>query len=197
MFYETRYYGKFSKGLIFDDVTKDLKYSMSDVKKGPDEYSKQHATIVQLGYVEDVLEEEISNMSERKMVDYTLANSHILKSEIQNIIYEMSRKSQIVKDIMAKKLEFISDPRNRYISYNHAMDLRAKYYDGKVEGKDEEREIQRQKMQDVVVESFKLKYNSDSKFLEDLTLDDYNRIVAMLLNDCSIEDIETFVGSLR
>ncbi|MCD7892989.1 MAG: hypothetical protein LUG60_04725, partial [Erysipelotrichaceae bacterium] len=72
-------------------------------------------------------------------------------SEVQNLIYEMSRKSQIVKDIMAKKLEFISDPRNRYISYNHAMDLQTKYYDGKadgkiegkIEGKDEEQEVQR------------------------------------------------------
>ncbi|MCD7808314.1 MAG: hypothetical protein LUH02_03150, partial [Erysipelotrichaceae bacterium] len=148
MFYETRYHGKFSKDLMIDSVTKDLKYSMSDIKRGPDEYSKQHATIVQLGYVSEKLEEEINNMSERKMVDYTLANSHILKGEVQNLIYEMSRKSQIVKDIMAKKLEFISDPRNRYISYNHAMDLQTKYYDGK----DEEREIQRQNMHDVVIE---------------------------------------------
>ncbi len=33
-------------------------------------------------------------------------------SKTQKIIYEMIGTSQIVKDIMAKKLEFISDPRN-------------------------------------------------------------------------------------
>ncbi len=117
-------------------------------------------------------------------------------SKIQNI-YEMSRKSQIVKDIMAKKLEFISDPRNRYISYNHAMDLQTKYYDGKDEGKDEEREEQRQKYYQRVLKKFKMNYSEDFEFLEDLSLEAYKEIYEMIIDDVSINAIKAYVESLR
>ncbi|MCD7840132.1 MAG: hypothetical protein LUG46_05825 [Erysipelotrichaceae bacterium] len=118
-------------------------------------------------------------------------------SEAQNMIYEMSRKSQIVKDIMAKKLEFISDPRNRYISYNHAMDLRAKYYDGKVEGKDEEREIQRQKMQDVVIEHYAPKYKGDISWLDNLSIEEYLYIENMMFHDATLKELKNYVESVK
>ncbi len=122
-------------------------------------------------------------------------------SKTQKIIYEMIGTSQIVKDIMAKKLEFISDPRNRYISYNHAMDLQTKYYDGKtdgkIEGKDEEREKQRIDYYNRVLRRFEMKYDEDNKFLDDLPLEAYKEIYEMIIDDVSINAIKAYVESLR
>ncbi len=94
---------------------------------------------------------------------------------------------------MAKKLEFISDPRNRYISYNHAMDLQTKYYDGK----DEEREEQRQKYYQSVLKRFKMNYSEDSDFLIDLSLEDYEEIYEMIIDNASIELVKEYVESVK
>ncbi|MCD7892990.1 MAG: hypothetical protein LUG60_04730, partial [Erysipelotrichaceae bacterium] len=80
-------------------------------------------------------------------------------------------------------------------------DLQTKYYDGKadgkIEGKDEEQEVQRIDYYNRVLRRFGMKYDGDCKFLENLPLDAYKEIYEMIIDNVSVEVIKEYVESLR
>ncbi len=192
--YEEIYHGNYKDGIV-EDMNDFIKlYQPMSSKYGPDKNNKLYVYIVELGKIENIAKKKgIENMDRIESIGYAFNFSHIMEREVQKNIEKLYEKEPVVKDMIDMRNEFKESPSY----YMHVIKEHIDHVVERSQGRIEEREEQRQKYYQRVLKRFKMNYCEDPEFLIDLSLENYEEIYEMIIDNTSIEDIEAYVESVK
>ncbi|MCD7949334.1 MAG: Rpn family recombination-promoting nuclease/putative transposase [Erysipelotrichaceae bacterium] len=194
--YEGIYKGDWEEGVV-DDMNDHIKcYQPIDIHYGLDSNVNQKLVIVELGKINKiVLNKGIDYLNSAESISYVIKNMHLIDidEETRKNIEILKRKEKVIRDMVDMRNEYLGDPLYQIALMKDYLERSTE----RMEGIIEDQEVQRQKYYQRVLKRFKMKYDEDSIFLKDLSLEAYEYIDDLIFENASFDEIKDYVKSLK